>query len=93
MDKDNSPKKRDNSTSPDHWFDEPEKRLDNQSRTKFGRDDPEETKTNHNRSNFDDYWTELDTQFPGDPTGPWAPNTTLFIHTDWNQIEVYKLYR
>ena len=24
---------------------------------------------------------------------PNAPNTTLFLHTDWNQIDLYKLYR
>lgn len=40
-----------------------------------------------------DYRSELETQFPGDPTNPNAPNTTLFLHTDWNQIELYKLYR
>ena len=40
-----------------------------------------------------DFRSELETQFPGDPSAPNAPNTTLFLHTDWNQIELYKLYR
>ncbi len=60
MDQKNSPQKWDNSTSPDHRFEEPEKRLNNNSWSKMNDDPDEETKT-INKSNFDDYRTELDT--------------------------------
>ena len=35
-----------------------------------------------------DFKSEVDTQFAGKEI-----TTTLFLHTDWNQIALYKLYR
>ena len=35
-----------------------------------------------------DYKTEIDTQNPDKDN-----HTTLFLNTDWNQIDLYKLYR
>lgn len=37
------------------------------------------------------YKSDLDTSYIND--GKKVPITTLFLHTDWNQTELYKLYR
>lgn len=62
------------------------RRSQNESKTFDDRNraSKEQSPRRDSPSKMQDYRSELETQFPGDPTMFGAPNTTLFLHTDWN---------